>query len=362
MQSDEPATRRRWVLPTTVVVVLLLAVGAVGAVVWHNRGVDTTTTSDTATTRTATVEKRTLKDTETVDGTLGFAHATTVPAVAQGTVTRLPDEGSVVRQGQALYRIDEQPTFLFYGSIPLYRPLSDGAKGRDVKQLERDLKALGFTPKGMKINRTFDSDTTTAVKRFQKKHGFTQTGVVTADEVVFLPGAVRVGQHTAEVGSRVAPGAPVYAGTATARVVNIALNPNLSSLAHVGERVSVELPDGSRVNGRITDKGAATTTAQGGSAVPVTVGFTTATAKKLRTWESASVSVDLTREIHKDVLTVPVTALVALAEGGYAVYVPDDTAAGHHLVAVTPGLYASGYVEIDSTLAEGDTVEVPATQ
>lgn len=361
MSRDE-TTRRRWVLPTTIVIVVLLAGGATGAVIWHNRSVNDTGTSAAPTKATAEVTTRTLTDTETVSGTLGFADARPVPLTAQGTVTWLPAQGSVVKRGKVLYRVNDVPTILLYGEMPLYRPLTSGETGRDVKQLEQNLKALGFTPQGMTIDNTWDADTTTAVKNFQQAHGFTQTGTLTAAEAVFLPGEIRVGAYNDNVGSQAGPGMPPYAATGTARVVNIALDPNLSSLATVGERVSVELPDGSKVHGHITDKGAATTTGQGGSAVPVTVGFTRATAKKLRTWESASVSVDLTREVHKNVTAVPVTALVALAEGGYAVYVPDTSAAGHHLVAVTPGLYANGYVEIKSALKTGDTVEVPTAQ
>jgi hypothetical protein len=43
------------------------------------------------------------------------------------------------------------------------------------------------------------------------------------------------------------------------------------------------------------------------------------------------------------VLSVPVTALLATAGGGYAV---QQAAAPHKLVPVTTGLFAAGYVEI----------------
>ena len=59
----------------------------------------------------------------------------------------------------------------------------------------------------------------------------------------------------------------------------------------------------------------------------------------------------------QNVLNVPVTSLIALAEGGYAVAVQDGD--GTRLVAVEPGFFARGMVEVDGNLSAGDMVEVP---
>ena len=48
----------------------------------------------------------------------------------------------------------------------------------------------------------------------------------------------------------------------------------------------------------------------------------------------------------KNVLSVPVTALLATAGGGYAV---QEAAAPHALIPVTTGLFAAGYVEISGS-------------
>ena len=66
-----------------------------------------------------------------------------------------------------------------------------------------------------------------------------------------------------------------------------------------------------------------------------------------------------------DALAVPVSSLVALAEGGYAVEVvtgeSSDGAATTRLVAVEPGLFADGFVSITADgVAEGDVVVVPS--
>jgi hypothetical protein len=59
------------------------------------------------------------------------------------------------------------------------------------------------------------------------------------------------------------------------------------------------------------------------------------------------------------VLAVPVTALVALAGGGYGVWV--DAASSRHVVAVTTGLFANALVQVTAPqLRAGDLVEVPS--
>jgi hypothetical protein len=59
--------------------------------------------------------------------------------------------------------------------------------------------------------------------------------------------------------------------------------------------------------------------------------------------DQASVSVNFAQAEAKNVLSVPVTALLATAGGGYAV---QEGAAPHRLIPVTTGLFAAGYVQI----------------
>jgi hypothetical protein len=72
--------------------------------------------------------------------------------------------------------------------------------------------------------------------------------------------------------------------------------------------------------------------------------------------------VSITVEVHRGVLLVPVTALLAKPGGGYQVRT--FTGDVGQLLDVRPGLYddATGEVEVSGAgLAEGMTVEVPAT-
>jgi len=76
-------------------------------------------------------------------------------------------------------------------------------------------------------------------------------------------------------------------------------------------------------------------------------------------FDAAPVTVNVTDRRVSGVLAVPVTALVALAGGGYGVWV--DAAGSRHLVAVTTGLFANALVQVTaSQIQAGDLVEVPA--
>jgi hypothetical protein len=70
--------------------------------------------------------------------------------------------------------------------------------------------------------------------------------------------------------------------------------------------------------------------------------------------DQAAVSVNFAQARANNVLSVPVTALLATAGGGYAV---QEAAAPHSLIPVTTGLFAAGYVQISGAgIYEGLTV------
>jgi hypothetical protein len=62
--------------------------------------------------------------------------------------------------------------------------------------------------------------------------------------------------------------------------------------------------------------------------------------------DQAAVSVNFAQAVASNVLSVPVTALLATSGGGFAV---QGAGAPHKLIAVTTGLFAAGYVQISGT-------------
>ncbi len=59
--------------------------------------------------------------------------------------------------------------------------------------------------------------------------------------------------------------------------------------------------------------------------------------------DEAAVSVNFAQQRANNVLSVPVTALVAVSGGNYAL---QEAAAPHSLIPVSVGLFAAGYVQV----------------
>jgi peptidoglycan hydrolase-like protein with peptidoglycan-binding domain len=275
-------------------------------------------------------------------------------------VTWVPREGETIDRGEVLYRVNDEPVVLLYGSYPLWRTLETGVEGKDVRQLEQNLVALGYDPDGdLEVDGEFDWATEAAVKRWQEDLGVTEDGSVGTDEAVFLRGPRRVGQLKSAIGSQVGVGAPVMDTSSTRRVVTLDLDARRQTLVRKGQSVRIELPNGRVVAGRIAEVGRVATTPEGEDGSPtIEVTITVPGALATGGLDQAPVDVWIAREMRRNVLTVPVTALLALAGGSYAVEIGEGDST--KLVRVTPGLYADGLVEIKGAgIREGMTVVVP---
>jgi len=308
---------------------------------------------------TAQVTRQTLNDTQTVDGKLGYGDTTTLAARIPGTVTSLPYASSVFQRGNPIYKVDNTPVILMYGSVPAYRALGTGDEGADVKQLEQNLKALGYS--GFTVDNKYTSDTADAVKEWQEDHGLDETGRVELGRVVFTPGPLRVDSVKAGIGQEVGPGQEVLLYTGTTRVITVQLNVGDQRLAKKGTAVSVALPDGKKVDGtvqRVYTVIEASDDPNGDPETKIEAQLSIKDQKAATGLDVASVDVTFTAAEHKDVLTVPVAALVALSEGGYGVEIVDGSTT--HYTKVETGLFANGKVEVTGDgIAEGVTVGMP---
>ncbi len=143
---------------------------------------------------TATVTRRTLTESSTVDGTLGYGTSLELYDRVSGTFTWLPSVGATVSRGGTLWRVNNLPVVLMYGSVPAYRTLKEGVSdGPDVTQLNENLIDLGYDPYGaITDDEEFSEATTAAVRRWQKAEGLEETGEVELGRVVFATGARRV--------------------------------------------------------------------------------------------------------------------------------------------------------------------------
>jgi membrane fusion protein, multidrug efflux system len=369
--------RRRRILVVVAIAALLVAGASVLVLGGAGSGADgEASAASVAGGYTGTVERRTLAEQLTAGGTIGYAGEATVLARLSGTVTALPKVGAVIRRGGRLYALAGEPVLLMYGAVPAYRTLAEGVgEGRDVEQLERNLKALGYDP-GV-VDEHFTSATAAAVRAWQESLGLEATGEVVLGRVAFMPGPQRVGELLATLGEGLggegggeggsgegseAPSVPVLRTSSTRRIVSAGLEADQQSIAHRGQKVEVVLPGGGEVPGRVTGVAAVEASAgdlpeAGEESEPRVVATVAVTGRhRIPALDGASVNVKFTERVRRDVLSVPLTALIAIGGERFAVYVVEG-GAGHRVV-VTPGLGADGYVEVAGKgLRAGMTVE-----
>ncbi|MFF5008886.1 efflux RND transporter periplasmic adaptor subunit [Streptomyces phaeochromogenes] len=314
---------------------------------------------------TALVTRSDLAQQDTVTGSLGYGDKQPLTSGASGTVTWLPKLGATIKQGQNALKADGRPIPLIYGDTPLYRELRAGTKGPDVAEVERALAALGYT--GFTADEEYSDHTAAAVKRWQKHLGLPQRGTVKPADLVVADGEIRVTGQEVKKGQILQPGSPVLTYTGTSRLVAIDLDAKKQKLVRRGDQVTVVLPDGAHAAGTITSVGKVAST-EGGDGAPgegdgktvikVTVRIDKKDRGKLGSYDGAPVDVEITSAEKKNVLTVPISALLALSEGGYGVQVVKGSVSS--TVAVETGMFANGRVEITGAgLKAGDKVGVP---
>jgi peptidoglycan hydrolase-like protein with peptidoglycan-binding domain len=355
------------------------------------------------------VARRDLAATITVDGSLGFGAERPVASAQDGRVTWLPGTGSVISRGEPLLRINDQPVVVFYGDTPLFRSLdTPNLVGRDVRVVADNLKALGYdigsqpavgsvvpaspgraggpaTAGGQPSasadgagsrpgsspapapaagrnqastvragDAVFTTSMINAVRRWQARVGLPATGSIAIDDIVVMPKQVRVSAVIAQLG---APATErLLSVTDTEKVVTVEAETLQLGLIRAAASATVILSDGSIIAGTVTSVGrTATTTGNGGTPkVSITVSITDpATVPAL---DVTPVRVRFEAEVHRGVLTVPVGALLALQEGGYAVQID-----GGGLVPVTIGIISMGTVEISGAgISDGTRVVTTA--
>jgi hypothetical protein len=354
-------SRRRWVV--VVVVVVIVAAAAVGAGVAGVFGGSGSpgAAAGSDKTSTATAERRSLSSQTQVSATLGFAGSYAVTGPGSGTITWLPAAGRVIRQGGVLFRTgNASPVVLLYGRVPAWRALSEGVHGADVRQLNRDLAALGYVTAaelGPQPWKFFTAATAAGVEGLQAHLGLGVTGSLPLGQAVFLPHAIRVSKADVSLGSSAT--GTILSATSARRVVTIALNADQQTEVKAGDKVTITLQDGTLTPGRVASVGKVASGS--GSSATVSVRVVLKDPKAAAGLDQAPVEVAITTGAVPDALVVPVNALLARPGGGYAVEVTGP--AGRHLVKVTPGVFddAAGLVQVTgTTLTAGQHVVVPA--
>ena len=349
--------RRTWALAAAAVPV---AVAAVGGTVVASGSQEATAAAVQAPANTVKVQRGELLSMVSLNGTLTYrARSDGAPYAAinraRGIYTKLPDEGDKVGCGDVLYRVDEDPVLLLCGATPAYRGLHIGDRGRDVRQLNRNLHERGYR---------FTAKTRKALKKLQRDKGMHATGRLALGAAVFLPKPATITKVAGELGASARPGAPFAEATSDTLEVQVELDATQQGDVKRGEHARITLPGNRSVTGTVDRLGTVARTAgkdgdPQSATIPASIRLDDP--KQARGLDKAPVQVDITTKGVRNALSVPVTALVGKSGGGFAVEVVRD-GGRHELVAVKLGLFdtASGRVQVEGELDEGAHVVVPS--
>lgn len=338
---------------------------AVGGVFWSRSASGGTAPPATAAAAvaTASVQQGSLNGQVSLTGTLSYAKqadGSDYPIVNQaaGTYTKLPLAGQVVKCGQVLYWVDDQPVLLLCGSRPFYRDLYEGRDGWDVAMLNKNLRDLGYDADD---GDDFTWETENGLEDLQDDRGIDDTGRLNVGDAVVLPGPVRLAEVTAQLGGRAAPGSPLGAAVTTRREVEVKLSASQQAQVKVGNKAQITLPDNKVVTGKVSRISAVAEMDQDGN-VTIPAYLTLDKPKDAGTLDAAEVRVQITTAGVNSALKVPVTALIGTDGGGFAVE-RVDAAGTHSTVAVKLGMFddSAGMVQVTGDLKAGDRVVVPST-
>jgi hypothetical protein len=353
-------SRKTW-LPAGAAV--LVSVAVIGGVVVMSGADHTTGDAWAARADTAQVKQGRLSAAVSQSGTLTYRARTDgspFSAInhARGTYTELPEVGDEVDCGAVLYRVDDRPVLLLCGTVPAYRALHEADTGQDVRQLNRNLHVRG-------AGDAFTTKTQKALEALQRRMGVPADGSLALADAVFLPEGVRIAKVIGRLGGSARPGAQALDATSGTLHVQVNLDPSEQGQVRRGARAQITLPGNTTVTGKVAGFGrtAQAPAGQGSGAADATIptSISLDDPRKARGLDRAPVQVDITTAGVRNALSVPVTALVGKAGGGFAVAVVRE-GGRRELVAVTVGLFdtTGGRVQVDGDLRAGDRVAVPS--
>lgn len=351
------------------VLLLLLVAGVVGTAGFvgvdrlaaaNEEELEETSPEPDARAETTEVIARDLTEEVSVNGTVDHGESWSLGAEGDGIVTSTPTKGTTLQAGDELVRIGDRPIHLADGSVPLHRTLRLVSKsetdeagdrigkqtGDDVAQLQRFLLDQGFDDaERLEADGIFGISTQRAVKAWQKSVGHPATGQVDRSQLVFIDAPVRV-ESAPRVGDRFSD----ITVTGVQPVVTVDATSRQRSFFTVGTELRIDT-DGVELRGRVVEL-ERTVGADGSTAHRARIEFSDPDVPEVETAKVIS-----TRVVAAQAPSVPVRALVALAEGGWALQVITD--GQPTLTAVTLGEIVDGIAEIDG-VPNGTEVVIPA--
>ena len=286
-----------------------------------------------------------------------------------GVIELAADPGPVAT-GQVLYTVDDRPITAIVTDETFDRDLFDGVDdGADILVIEEMLVALGYDARGDLVpDDEFDEITTEAIENWQEDLADTWEdgavivdGAIDLDDLVVVEPGTTIESVTARSADVVATGSELFAWQDVEghRLVTTSIAVADQDELAEGASVDVEFPDGAIVTGTVTDVATSSTLdptnpdAEAELAVEIAL---PAVPDSAAGFNELDVDIRLVDELAAGATVVPASALVVTADGGYAVEVVDGNVPSH--VAVEPGMFADGFVEVTG-IEPGTAVVVP---
>jgi hypothetical protein len=179
--------------------------------------------------------------------------------------------------------------------------------------------------------------------------------------------SIIVGSYVTSEGSAVGVNSQMYNISSTGIEVVFQIDASDQDMVSIGDSVEVELPSEERIKATISYIDPVVTQGQNGDFIEVKLDISST--EDVKVYDQAPVDVFVTSEVSQDVLYVPVNALIALAEGGYALEIYNGEAevgvfegvsgVDTTYVGVEIGVFTDGFVEVSGNISEGMIVVVP---
>ena len=176
-----------------------------------------------------------------------------------------------------------------------------------------------------------------------------------------------VGSYITSEGSVVAANSQMYNISSTGVEVVFQIDASDQDMVSIGDSVEVELPSEDRIKATISYIDPVVTQGQNGDFIEVKLDISST--EDVKVYDQAPVEVFVTSEVSQDVFYVPVNALIALAEGGYALEIYNGesevgvfegvSGVDTTYVGVEIGVFTDGFVEVSGNISEGMIVVVP---
>ncbi len=271
-------------------------------------------------------------------------------------------EGSVVDAAEALAIENAQKAY-----DDALKSYNEGVDAAEALAIENAQKAYDDALKSYNEGVDQESELTKAKEELEelklsaKSETFSPTNAYASDSPIII------GSYINDTGSAVSLNSQLYNISSIGIEVVFQVDASDQETVSVGDRVEIELPTDERVPTQITFIDQVVTQTQAGEFIEVTLEVLNP--EEIEAYDQAPVKVFVTTEISENVLYVPVNALLALAEGGYALEVyGDGTEVGTFegesgvdtsYVAVEIGVFTDGFVEVKGNISEGQIVVVP---